>query len=207
MRSTFHISQLSIACLSLLGMLAGGCMLSPRPRTSYEVNSQVLALQELVVFQSSTGALSYQAPTGKDVLLKVAPRVRGKACQSGIQVPFYWRLSVGWGEGAFKEALGKARAGLPKDAVLFDLRADLNHYSILTVYRRQCLLVDAAVAVPAQAPAPASAAIPPAPPTPSQAPAMPPVAPPQAAPLPTEQPPGPMPPPAPGPVAPPAPVP
>jgi len=154
MQSKITANLLSIACLSVLATLSGGCGLGPRPQTSYEANSQVLALSELVVFQDSTGALSYQAPTGQDVRIKLAPRVKGKACQHGIQLPLPSRagtgasLSAGWGRGAYREALSEARAGLPKEAVLFDVRADLNQFAILTVYRRQCLLIDAAVAVP-----------------------------------------------------------
>lgn len=187
MSSKNYATWLSMACLSLLSALPLGCITSPRPRTSYEANSQVLALNQLVVFQDSTGSLSYHAPTGKDVRIKLAPRVKGKACQHGIQVPLFSEnggasLSAGWGAGAYKEALADARSGLPDDAVLFDVRADLNKFSILMVYRRQCLWVDAAVAVPVAAPAaptPAAPAEAPAPPVES-APAPPAEAPPES---------------------------
>lgn len=71
----------------------------------HKANSQVLALPQVVVFQSSAGPLSYHTPTGKDVALKVAPRAKGKACQHGIQLPSFGgasapSLSGGWGKGA-----------------------------------------------------------------------------------------------------------
>lgn len=55
----------------------------------------------------------------------------------------------------YEEAITAARQGLPANAVLFDVRVDLNQFAILMVYRRQCLLVDAGVAVPVAAAAPA----------------------------------------------------
>ena len=41
-----------------------------------------------------------------------------------------------------------ARRGLPHDAVLYDVRADLSTLVILSVYRQSCVVLDAAVALP-----------------------------------------------------------
>ena len=58
-------------------------------------------------------------------------------------------ISAAWGEGGYRRALADARRGLPHDSVLYDVRTDLATQVILSIYRERCLIVNAAVAVPA----------------------------------------------------------
>lgn len=39
-------------------------------------------------------------------------------------------------------------AKLPKEAILYDVRADMRHRLILTVYHQQCVVIDAGVLLP-----------------------------------------------------------
>ncbi len=169
-----RISTAMLVCqtLSIVVLFASGCgVFSPRPHASYEANSQVQTLRNFVVYQDSSGALSYHSPTALGSAPGPALRVQGRACQHGLQFPLIGArkdlagtsLSAGWGQGAYREALDDARESLPPQALLFDVRADINTFMILTVYRRQCLEINAAVAMPILPVAPATLAPAPAP--------------------------------------------
>ena len=132
-----------------------------RPPVSYEANPQAIQPNGMVIFQDSSGALSYHAPTGRDVRkLVTADRVHGRACQRGFQLPTAPLLaaisgkmtpagvSATWGDGGYRDAMDDARRGLPPEAVLYDVRADLATLQILSIYYQHCVLLDAAVALP-----------------------------------------------------------
>jgi len=154
------------------GLFVVGCVFSPRPQASYEANSQVQSLRNFVVYQDSSGALSYHSQTAQGIAPEQARRVHGRACQHALQFPLIGArrelsgtsLSAGWGQGAYGEALDNARQGLPAEALLFDVRADINTFMILTVYRKQCLEISAAVAMPVVARAPNPPVLAPVPP-------------------------------------------
>jgi hypothetical protein len=137
-----------------------------RPPVSYVASSQALQSNGLVIFQNSVGALSYHAPVGRDIRKFVsAQRVQGRACQRGFQLPIEplmatlsgslpptaASVSATWGDGGYRAALDQARRGLPRDAVLYDVRADLATFVILSIYRERCIVLDAAVALPLEA--------------------------------------------------------
>jgi hypothetical protein len=141
------------ACAGMLG-----------PSSTYQANPQLLALSPAVVFQGSAGSLSYQSAVGRDGQRYLpAQRVRGRACQRGVQIPILslvaaalgeesrrgpGSLSAGWGDGSFSAAIDDARRRIPRGAILYDVRADLHRRSILTVYLEQCVTLDAGVLVP-----------------------------------------------------------
>lgn len=145
-----------------LVLCISGCVGSPA--LSYQANPQLLALAPLVVFQGASGTLSYQTAVGRDgQRYTPSPRVRGEACQRGIQLPIIailmaalggeayggaGSLSGGWGEGGFQAALDRVREQMPADAILYDVQADIHHRSYLSVYRIQCVSIDAGVLVP-----------------------------------------------------------
>lgn len=62
--------------------------------------------------------------------------------RSGIFLPGT-PASVAWGDGGYRDAVRQAQAQAP-DGVLTDVRADLRVLSILTIWRRQCVVVTAA---------------------------------------------------------------
>lgn len=145
--------------------MASACVPSAlRPPVSYEANSQVIQNPGIVIFQDSSGALSYHAPVGRDVRKLVSTRrVQGRACQRGLQLPLQplfsalsgalptaaaTSVSATWGDGGYRAAMDDARRGLPPEAVLYDVRADLATFVVLSIYRERCVVLDAALALP-----------------------------------------------------------
>lgn len=89
------------------------------------------------VYEDVSAPLAYRADAARG-----AREVRGEACQTGIFVPGT-PASVAWGDGGFREAVQHAQAQAP-GAALTDVRADLRIVSVLTIFRRQCVVVTAA---------------------------------------------------------------
>jgi hypothetical protein len=89
------------------------------------------------IYEDVAAPLEYRADARRG-----SREVRGEACQSGIFLPGI-PASVAWGDGGYRDAVRQAQAQAP-DAVLTDVRADLRVLSILTVWRRQCVVVTAA---------------------------------------------------------------
>ena len=170
---------LVLAALAAIGCAAG---------QPYQARSTALVLPPVVAYQNSTGSLSYQSPTGKDIGGVVSStRVEGRACQSGLQFPvgLIWALadssgngaqalalSAGWGAGGYSQAMARAQAQAP-NGVLYDVEADLNVQMILGIWRHECVVVNAAVASPVLATSVAQP-VPPAQPPAAPAPQIPP---------------------------------
>lgn len=147
---------------AVLGLAVAGCF------PGYQTRPRVLPLPPTSI-QSSTGPLSYRAPTPT----RAAPplgEVTGRACQSGLTLPLGWItradeagndqvallvFGAGFGDGGYAAAL--ADAGSKAEGPLYDIRADVHVLSILGVWREQCVEVTAAVG-PAEVTPPASRA-------------------------------------------------
>lgn len=71
-----------------------------------------------------------------------AREVRGEACQTGLFVPGT-PASIAWGDGGYREAVRQAQAQAAAGASLTDVRADLRVLAVLTIFRRQCVVVTA----------------------------------------------------------------
>lgn len=133
--------------------LTGGCALTGLPPT-YVANGQTLPLSPIVIYQGSSGPLSYQAPDPGDAQAPPGstPVVTGEACQSGFQLPWAYSkqlmgsISAGWGQGGYVEALTRAQAKAPAHSLLYDVRVDLRQTSVLSLWRQLCLIVTANVA-------------------------------------------------------------
>lgn len=89
------------------------------------------------IYEDVSAPLAYRAELRPGVR-----EVRGEACQTGIFVPGT-AASVAWGDGGYRDAVRQAQAQAP-GAPLGDVRADLHVVSILTIFRRQCVVVTAA---------------------------------------------------------------
>jgi hypothetical protein len=154
-----------VTLVSLMSTLLCGCLGALTPSAAYIADPQVVALPQWTVYQGSTGSLSYQTAVGRDGQRFIAaPRVQGRACQHGLQVPILGivaaatnsstlargpaAISAGWGDGGYRAAVDNAKAKLPKEAILYDVRADMRHRLILTVYHEQCVVIDAGVLLP-----------------------------------------------------------
>jgi hypothetical protein len=110
----------------LLVVLCAGCATPAVPSL----------LGPATVYEDVSAPLAYRADTHRG-----AREVRGEACQTGIFLPVI-PASVAWGDGGYRDALRQAQAQAP-GAVLTDVRADLHVLAILTIFRRQCLVVTA----------------------------------------------------------------
>ncbi len=114
--------------LLLLAALACGCagpgMMRPRPALIYE---------------DSAAPLAYRAPVRAQ-----AHDVRGESCRNAIGLPLFlwggWDL-VGWGDGAYRDAVAKAQALAPGET-LSDVRADVRFTNVL-IWREECVVVTA----------------------------------------------------------------
>ncbi len=135
--------SLLLAALSLPACAA-------RPHTSYEANSQVLSLPGIIAYQGSSGALSYHSPVVyPDEQLTPHGRIRAEVCQQGFSVPVYRTfVSVGWGAGDYRKAVQELRRGMQPQARLHDVQVDERRLSVLGLYRKQCLELNAGVLVP-----------------------------------------------------------
>jgi hypothetical protein len=89
------------------------------------------------IYEDVSAPLEYRADTRRG-----SREVRGEACQTGLFVPGT-AASIAWGDGGYREAVQQAQAQAP-GASLTDVRADLRVLSILTIFRRQCVVVTAA---------------------------------------------------------------
>ncbi len=112
-----------------------------------------IALPSVLLYQDSTGPLSYRAAVGAG-----APHeVRGEACQSALTLPvgLVWAaikggnpaaaagfIGGGWGEGGYSTAASRALAATP-GMRLTNVRADLQTTIILGVWRQQCVEITA----------------------------------------------------------------
>lgn len=89
------------------------------------------------IYEDVAAPLAYRADA-----LRGGREVRGEACQTGLFFPGM-PASVAWGAGGYREAIQQAQAQAP-GTLLTDVRADLHVVSVLTIFRRQCVVVTAA---------------------------------------------------------------
>jgi hypothetical protein len=89
------------------------------------------------VYEDVSAPLEYRADAQRGTR-----EVRGEACQTGIFLPVI-PASVAWADGGYRDAVRQAQAQAP-GAALTDVRADLRVFSILTIFRKQCVVVTAA---------------------------------------------------------------
>jgi hypothetical protein len=94
------------------------------------------------VYEDVSAPLEYRADLGRGTR-----EVRGEACQMGIFLPVI-PASVAWGDGGYRDAVRVAQAQAP-DASLTDVRADMHEISILTIFRKRCVVVTAAASTQA----------------------------------------------------------
>jgi hypothetical protein len=153
----------SLQRLLPLVLLIQGCgpILGPTRNPAYYGNGPgAIALPPIVVYQDSSGPLSYRAALGGGGVLR---QVHGEACQSSLTLPvgLVWAaiksgsiarapasLSGGWGEGDYSTAVSRALADSP-GMRLSNVRADLRTRIILGVWRQQCVQITGE-AVPAR---------------------------------------------------------
>lgn len=104
----------------------------------------------MVLFYESAGPLSFPSMTPKDVPpgVRKIKEVKGRACQRGLAVPIAanfnaTNISAYYGNGSYARALAKIKKAHPEVIGLYDVRTDVEVFSILGFYRSVCTEVSA----------------------------------------------------------------
>lgn len=134
---------------ALVGMLAA----SGRAIGEGDEDDAVPGLQSakgLVLFYESAGPLSFPSMTPKDVPegVRKIREVKGRACQRGFAIPTSTNLnatnlSAYYGDGGYARAVAQIRKTNPEVVGLYDVRTDVQVFSILGFYRSLCTEVTA----------------------------------------------------------------
>lgn len=104
----------------------------------------------LVLYYDSTGPMSFVTMTPKDVPsgARLLGEVSGESCQRGLSVPIAVQLNATslsgvYGDGGYRKALEAIKKAHPDLAGIYDVKTDLELFSILGVYRTLCTVVAA----------------------------------------------------------------
>ena len=104
----------------------------------------------LVLFYRSEGPMSFAAMTPKDVPGNVRKirEVKGVACQRGLAIPIAanfnaTNVSAYYGDGGYAKALAQIKREHPDVIGLYDVRTDVEVFSVLGFYRSLCTEVTA----------------------------------------------------------------
>jgi hypothetical protein len=104
----------------------------------------------LVLFYDSAGPMSFPSTTPKGVPdgARKIREVKGRACQRGLAVPIAadinaTSVSAYYGNGGYAKALAKIKEANPEVSGLYDVRTDVEIFSILGIYRSLCTIVTA----------------------------------------------------------------
>ena len=122
----------------------------------------------LVIFYESSAPMSFVAMTPKDVPAgaRKIREVRGVSCQRGLSVPTALNMNStnvsGYhGDGSFGKAIAQIRKAHPEVSGIYDVRTDVEDFSILGIYTSLCTIVTArAFSLPEPAPAAAPVPVP-----------------------------------------------
>ena len=113
----------------------------------------------LVLYYDSAGPMSFAAMTLKDVPenARKIREVKGRACQRGLAIPIAanfnaTNVSAYYGNGSYAKALAQIKKEHPEVAGIYDVRTDVEVFSVLGFYRSLCTEVAArAFVLPAAA--------------------------------------------------------
>ncbi|MFI5347752.1 MAG: hypothetical protein ACHQ51_15370 [Elusimicrobiota bacterium] len=115
----------------------------------------------LVLFYESAGPMSFAAMTPKDVPenARKIREVRGRACQRGLSVPIAanfnaTNISAYRGDGSYAKALLQIKKDHPEVLGVYDVRSDVELFSVLGIYRSVCTIVTARAFAAAEPPKP-----------------------------------------------------
>ena len=118
----------------------------------------------LVIYYDSAGPLSFPSMTPKDVPAGVRKiqEVKGRACQRGLSLPTALSLnatnvSAYFGDGGYGKAVAQIKKMHPDVIGLYDVRTDVEDFSILGFFHSLCTEVTARAFALGAAPVPAPA--------------------------------------------------
>lgn len=115
----------------------------------------------MVLFYESAGPMSFPSMTPKDVPegARKIREVSGRACQRGLAVPIAasfnaTNISAYYGNGTFAKAIAQIKQEHPDVIGIYDVRTDIEVFSILGFYKSLCTVVTARAFALAAAPPP-----------------------------------------------------
>lgn len=104
----------------------------------------------IVLFYDSTGPMSFLSMTPRDVPAgaRLIPEVRGVTCQRGLSIPTTASINATdvsgvYGNGGYVKTMQKIKKAYPDVAGIYDVRVDLELFSILGFYRSTCTIITA----------------------------------------------------------------
>ena len=104
----------------------------------------------MVLFYESSGPLSFPSMTPKDVPdgARKIREVKGRACQRGLSIPIAanfnaTNISAYYGNGGYAKAVAQIKKLNPEVLGIYDVRTDVEVFSILGFYRSLCTEVTA----------------------------------------------------------------
>ncbi|MDE2143629.1 MAG: hypothetical protein KGJ84_14570 [Elusimicrobia bacterium] len=138
----------------LLALALGALLAAPcRANGEGDEDDAVPGMQPtsgLVLFYRSAGPMSFVAMTPKDVPegARKIREVRGRACQRGLAVPIAanfnaTNISAYLGDGSYGKALAQIKREHPDVNGIYDVRTDVEVFSVLGIYRSLCTIVTA----------------------------------------------------------------
>lgn len=141
---------------ALLALLAGPCRAVGEGDEDDAVPGMIPS-GGLLLYYDASGPMSFPSMTPRDVPKDARPLgvVVGRSCQRGLSIPLAAQInptsvSGAYGDGGYREALEAIKKEHPDAAGLYDVKSDVEVFSILGIYRSLCTYVTArAFAVPA----------------------------------------------------------
>ena len=104
----------------------------------------------LVIFYESAAPMSFPSMTPKDLPANAVKirEVRGVSCQRGLSVPIAANFNAtnvsGYkGDGSYAKAVAQIKKKNPEIAGIYDVRTDVENFSVLGFYRSLCTIVTA----------------------------------------------------------------
>ena len=104
----------------------------------------------LVLFYESKAPMSFPSMTPKDVPenARKIREVRGVSCQRGLSIPIAANLnatnvSAYRGDGSYAKAVAQIKKKHPEVSGIYDVRTDVEDFSVLGFYRSLCTIVTA----------------------------------------------------------------
>lgn len=119
---------------------------------SYDARPSFVRPGGIILFFNSKAPLSFETPTRREIPPDAQDigTVKCKTCQHGVSIPLFGAngsrsssLSGGAGDGGFEKTLKKLQGERPELRGIYDVKVDLQHTSILGIYRRLCTEVTA----------------------------------------------------------------
>jgi hypothetical protein len=139
----------TLAAAALAALLAATCRATGEGDDDQSVPG-IQPASGVVLYYDSAGPLSFAAMTPKDVPenARKIREVKGVACQRGLAIPTAvsfnsTTVSAYFGNGTYAKALAQIKEKYPEVVGIYDVRTDVEDFSVLGFYHSLCTEVTA----------------------------------------------------------------